>query len=162
MGYVRSQCLCGTTFHFEGSDYLASMQHERFQRMHAECLHKNKQDSLIHSKADLLGSVEAVIGARRHGCSLIFYDDENQWKWHTTHLGEPESSDLLFYTQEEAYQNFCETYGLISAAFLLVINDTNHGGFNTVTDALRYIENEIENGDLDTIHAESLSIQILK
>ena len=46
--------------------------------------------------------------------------------------------------------------------FRLIINETDHGTFPTVSDALRYIESEIENGELETIHADSLSIQIIK
>ena len=46
--------------------------------------------------------------------------------------------------------------------FRLIINETDHGTFSLVTDALNYIAGLINSYELRTIDADSLSIQILK
>lgn len=46
--------------------------------------------------------------------------------------------------------------------FRLTINNTDHGTFNEVSQALDYVRGEIESGELETIHAESLTISIVK
>lgn len=46
--------------------------------------------------------------------------------------------------------------------FRLLINETDHGTFDTVSAALEYVERSIEDGDLETVHAKELSIHILK
>jgi len=46
--------------------------------------------------------------------------------------------------------------------FRIIINEVDHGTVSTVTEALMYIENEINDDELETIDADSLSIQILK
>ena len=46
--------------------------------------------------------------------------------------------------------------------FRLIINETDHGTFPLVTDALIYIEGLINDDELETLDADSLSIQILK
>ena len=46
--------------------------------------------------------------------------------------------------------------------FRLFINSTDHGTFDTVTDALNYIQGEIEACELETIEAEALEISIVK